>query len=147
MMGLRRSAIECVLKRDEILSGRFFVGPCDFLWKSSSDCKVFVVNTARSNHKGEHWVGIFKTENSEGGHYEFFDPCGRDASEYDECFVDFLTVNKAGYVFNCKQFQTGSIPPCCGHYVLYFLLSRCRSQNVLLPHNNYTVYGLISTLI
>lgn len=146
MKGLRTSEIVNVLGRDRYMPDSFFVGPCDLLTKAELDCVVFVVNTARSHHKGKHWVGIFKNANAEGGHYEFFDPCGRNAREYDSCFTNFLNNNKSGHVCNQTQFQTTDIP-CCGHYVLYFILSRCRTRDVMLPHDNAYVYNAISSLI
>ena len=146
MTGLTSQEIRNVLGADEITKNCFFVGSYDQLSYRDELCKVFVINTAPSWHPGEHWVGVYQSSDKNSP-LEFFDSYGKDSTCYPFPIMEFLTAHEHGYLYNSVKFQN-DYSFACGHYVLYYLLCRCRCRysDILLPLDNSFVIELIQCM-
>lgn len=129
---LSTQELENIISNDDVLAPQFqgvFAAnkiPCN-----NPSGKFFIINTAPSFHKGEHWVSIYFPVNSQA---EFFDSLGKCPSFYSNYILDFLIENSSnGFVYNHKRIQK-PFSSSCGLYCLYFAYFRCRNvsfQNIL----------------
>jgi hypothetical protein len=81
------------------------------------DTQAYIINTAGSNHPGEHWIALVFDENN----CLYFDSFG-----YQLVNLDILNkLKKTGvfqYQFNSKQIQPFQSDN-CGYYCIAFILS------------------------
>ena len=82
-------------------------------------CLVF--NTEPRGLSGEHWLGLFYDEM---GRCDFFDSYAMPASRYG--LNAYLDKTATAWKGNKKRIQGDSLY--CGHYVIFFLLFRARSE-------------------
>jgi hypothetical protein len=112
---LSTSEINSVLEKVDIFKGAY---PSDLLpIHIRKDTQAYIINTADSNHPGEHWIAIVLDENQ----CLYFDSFG-----YQLLNLDILNkIKKAGvlqYQFNNKQIQPFQSEN-CGYYCIAFILS------------------------
>lgn len=102
------------------------VFPIDLLPENIGNRQTFIVNTAPSYTRGEHWVSIYFPRNSEA---EFFDSLGKCPSTYSQKLLDFLIENSPkGFAYNYKRLQP-YFSDSCGVFCLYFLFYRKQNES------------------
>ena len=80
--------------------------------------KLYVVNTQKSNQRGQHWIAIYLNANEP----EYFDSLGNIPLKE---FEDFLILNGPHYLRNMKQVQAIN-SNLCGLFCLFFAYFRTR---------------------
>lgn len=110
--------LETILKNNKITK-KYFLGifSSDNIPRHKKYPHCFVANTDRAGTLGEHWVACYVHDSN---HIEYFDSLGdgpnKDLSahlnQYDKILI------------NDKQIQF-PFSDVCGHYCVYFLVSRC----------------------
>ena len=80
----------------------------------------YIINTAPSTHKGEHWVAVYFN----GNRIEYFDSYGNKPKREIE---KWIREKRTKYIHNKRQVQ-GPLQATCGAHCIYYLYHR--SQNV-----------------
>ena len=122
--------INSVLEKVPIFKGAY---PSDLLTiRNRKDTQAYIINTADSNHPGEHWIALVLDENE----CLYFDSFG-----YQLLNLDILyQLKKAGvfrYQFNSKQIQPFQSEN-CGYYCIAFILSCQNSVGFSKFLNNFS---------
>ena len=99
---------------------------CDQLHNVKSDQFAIIVNSDDSNHKGMHWLAIFKKRNCE---IEFFDSFAMPISFYSPRIKFFLEQFSKRVILNTQQVQS-NYSNTCGHFSIYYLLHRVRGWSL-----------------
>ena len=82
----------------------------------SSYPSCFVINTAKRNHPGQHWIAIYIERNKT---CTFFDSFGNHPSYFK--LMRYITNNSNRLIFNRKVIQ-GLFSQNCGYYCVLFLI-------------------------
>lgn len=114
--------IENLLKNVSVTKNKFLgVFPSDKIPKSKKYPHCMVINTMREGTRGEHWIACFIPNSTT---VEYFDSFGEtpndDISTYLNTFKH-VKINK-----NQIQFPSADT---CGHYCVYFIVSRCSGSS------------------
>ena len=130
-----------VLEQDRYVSPLFHgVFPIDQLPKCSNG--AYVVNTAKSNHPGEHWVAVYMSGNT----VDYFDSYGGKPSSRLKRWW-----GNRQCTYNPVPLQS-PLTSACGQYCIYYLIHRCRGitlDEMLLDfcadvdHNDQLVYDFV----
>lgn len=97
------------------------VVPFDKLPKRPKFPSAYVINTDKSNEKGEHWLAVYYDQN---GYCTFFDSFGINPSFYN--LEKFLDLTSKGWTWNKDQLQSFNNFT-CGYYCIYFILLMSRN--------------------
>jgi len=110
--------LETILKSARVTKNKFIgVFPSDKIPKNKKFPHCMVINTTKEGTRGEHWVACYVPSSRT---IEYFDSLGEhpnlDISAYLSTFRN-VKINKFKI-----QFPTADT---CGHFCIYFLVSRC----------------------
>lgn len=90
--------------------------------ETNSKGDIYLLNTAPSDHPGEHWCLLFRKNNV----CELFDSYGHPPSFYN------LTMPKSDKIVVYNPFQVqGPFNRTCGHHCLFFAIHRARGYSFL----------------
>ena len=81
----------------------------------------FVVNTDKSNERGEHWLAFYYDKNKK---LDFFDSYGNHPEFFK--LEKYVKQTSTSFNFNSQQLQSFS-SKICGYYCIFFLLHRARN--------------------
>ena len=87
--------------------------------------ELIICNTDPSDKPGEHWVLFF----FKGKSVDFYDSLGRDINYYGSLFLDFIK-NFAHDYKQCIRRTQPIHSSLCGHYCLYYALSKCNGDSM-----------------
>ena len=90
----------------------------------------YVINTDNYDEPGQHWTCIFAPLGA--GSIEYFDSYGRPMIGP---VVQLLGNQKV--IYNTQQLQS-LYSDVCGHYIVYYLLHRCRGHSMQSIVNRFT---------
>ena len=89
-------------RHDPVTKSRFGgVYPSDKLPIRPRDGELYVINTAPSTHKGEHWVSVYVPQKYEHGCAEYYDSFG--LAPFIESIERFMLGVPCGYVMECAE--------------------------------------------
>ena len=117
--------IYSILKSDTYVKNGNFLGvfPIDLIPMSAIKypCSM-VINTKPSDHKGEHWVAVVKTDENTG---IYFDSYGMPPYNLPEIGDVLEHCNE--WTFNDRQ---SAISTVCGEYVVFFITHMARGYTL-----------------
>lgn len=88
----------------------------------------YVVNTDEAGLPGQHWIALY-VDNYK---LEYFDSYGLAPLPKFNYFLE-----GRDFVYNAEQLQS-VLTASCGHYVIYYLLKRCKNMDMLSIVNRFT---------
>lgn len=103
----------------------FYVLAIDEIKHIKSKRFLAIVNNRRKNESGQHWVAMFKKNNSST--IEFFDSLAMPFTFYGREISDYVTSNNYKLKRNTIRFQSFT-SLLCGYMCVYFLTIRLRSS-------------------
>lgn len=120
--------------------GQFHTGvyACDQLHHVNSDQFAIVVNTDDSNHKGMHWLAIFKKRFCE---VEFFDSFAMPISFYSPFIKSFVKRFSKRFLHNNIQLQS-NYSNMCGQFCCFYILHRMRGWSLDSIINDFSFTNL-----
>lgn len=96
-----------------------------------NETSLIIVNTAKSNHPGEHWVALYipKGKNKKKRNLEFFDSFGRYLN--NPYFNDFLRRHAYDnrVVYNSKTLQS-IFASTCGQYCCVYAIYKAKGKSL-----------------
>lgn len=101
----------------------------------------FILNTDKSNQKGEHWLAIYYDKE---GNADFFDSYGRHPSEFK--LEMFLSKTAKKWDYNKKQLQSFQ-SRVCGYYCVLFIMYRSRGFKMKEFLEKFSDFNLINDFI
>ena len=113
------------LKKDLCTKKRFLgVFPFDRKPRKIKFPACFILNTAKTNEQGEHWIAL---DYDKYGHCEFFDSYGLHPKLYK--LKSYLDKTATSWSFNSKQLQDYNSQT-CGYFCFIFLILNCRKIKI-----------------
>jgi hypothetical protein len=133
--------LNAILARDSYVRGIYRgVFPLNDLPEQCSTLPAaFIVNTAKSKQKGEHWVAIFIDAWSVGTYFDSF-----GLPPLHPIFIDFLNRHTVKWLHSERPVQS-LLSNACGEFCVYFIRCKCRGQSlpyllrifdIIRPENN-----------
>lgn len=105
-------------------------GPADDMCRLTKDIvrtvRCYVFNTADQEETGRHWVAVYFNKDHQMSH--FFDPFGRDITEFKGCWLQNLIRLTPSYTYSKRVVQARNSALCAEH-CLYYLAHRQRNQS------------------
>lgn len=100
-----------------------------------------ILNTDKSNQKGEHWLAIYYDKD---GKAEFFDSFGRHPAEFK--LENYMQKTSTKWDYNSKQLQSFQ-SKICGYYCVLFIMYRSRGYEMKEFLEKFSDFNLINDFI